>query len=55
MQDLLIMATRRVAFGKGVDTAGTHVSGMAKGLAALSLVIAVLYFGRMLPFVGNAF
>jgi hypothetical protein len=49
---VVIMATRRVAFGKGVDTHSVHVSGLAKGLAALSLVIwvAAITAGRLMAY-----
>ena len=48
---VVIMATRRVAFGKDAD--GTSVSGLAKGLAALSLVIwvAAIAAGRLMAYV----
>jgi hypothetical protein len=47
---VVIMATRRVAFGK--DAEGATVSGLAKGLAALSLVIwvAAIAAGRLMAY-----
>jgi hypothetical protein len=47
---VVIMATRRVAFGK--DAEGVTVSGLAKGLAALSLVIwvAAIAAGRLMAY-----
>jgi hypothetical protein len=46
------MVTRRVAFGTGADTRGAQVSGLAKGLAALSLVIWVtaITAGRLMAY-----
>ena len=47
---VVIMAIRRVAFGGGSD--GVNVSGLAKGLAALSLVIwvAAITAGRLMAY-----
>ena len=49
---VVIMATRRVAFGKGTDIQGVHVGGLAKGLAAVSLVIwvAAITAGRLMAY-----
>ena len=47
---VVIIATRRVAFGKGANA--MPVSGLAKGLAALSLVIwvAAITAGRLMAY-----
>ncbi len=47
---VVIIATRRVAFGKDADA--VPVGGLAKGLAALSLVIwvAAITAGRLMAY-----
>jgi hypothetical protein len=49
---VVIVATRRAAFGPGRAAAGTDVSALAKGLAALSLVIwvAAITAGRLMAY-----
>ena len=47
---VVIIVTRRVAFGRGAD--GVNVGALAKGLAALSLVIwvAAITAGRLMAY-----
>jgi hypothetical protein len=52
--DLLYLTVWPAAWKTGADTT-THVRERAIGAAALVSFVAVMYCGRMLPFLGNSF